>query len=141
MREFWRNAYCRLISLKFPYVLPETRPLQYAEEEGGTGITVWATGFSLAQTGFSLAQSVASECVFSTAPRFFASIWWADAVHVFGRKIHVVDIVCKKNKALLYGLPRSAHHLFAAPLFFALKSTHRAMVCIFGRRNKYTRRG
>ena len=130
MREFGRNACCRLNSLKFPHVLPETRPLQYAEEEGGTGITVWATGFSLAQTGFSLAQSVASECVFSTAPRFFAPIWRTDAVHVFGRKIHVVDIVCKKIRpccTACHGPPTT----FSPPRFFSLSKAHTALWCAY----------
>ena len=96
----------------------------------GTRSTVRATGFSLAQTGFSLAQSVASECVFSTAPRFFASIWRADAVHVFGRKIHVFDIVCKKIRpccTACHGPPTT----FSPPRFFSLSKAHTALWCAY----------
>ena len=63
---------------------------------GDLGTTVWATGISVAQTGISVAQTVAALCRLEPSPRRLASICGAVAVHVLGRKTHVLRIVCKK---------------------------------------------
>ena len=61
--------------------------------------TVWATGFSVAQTVFSVAVTVRGVCAFPVSARFGASICSVAAVHVIGRKIHVLRTVCNNFAA------------------------------------------
>ena len=61
------------------------------------GVTVSVTGFSVTLTGKSVAQSVADQCRFRPSARHLASIWRAEALHVIGRKTHVLRTVCNAD--------------------------------------------
>ena len=65
-----------------------------ARKEGRLADTVWATGISVTLTVISVAHSVAEACAFRPEARCLASICSAEALHVVGRKIHVLRTVC-----------------------------------------------
>ena len=60
-------------------------------------VRVSVTGFSVTLTGKSVAQSVADQCRFRPSARRLASIWRAEALHVIGRKTHVLRTVCNAD--------------------------------------------
>ena len=91
----------RLLVNSFEKPVSEARkmPSPTCRRDGDWRVTVWATGFSVAQTVFSVAVTVRGVCAFPVSARFGASICSVAAVHVIGRKIHVLRTVCNNFAA------------------------------------------
>ena len=95
-------------------------PFRTAWRGSDWGVPVSVTGFSVTLTGKSVAQSVADQCRFRPSARRLASIWRAEALHVIGRKTHVLRTVCNADGgvALCSNAPQISPYSSLRPSLF-----------------------
>ena len=93
----------RLLVKSIEITAPQARkpPSPTHQRVSHWAVRVSVTGFSVTLTGKSVAQSVADQCRFRSSARRYASICRAEALHVFGRKTHVLRTVCNHPRPLV----------------------------------------